>query len=162
VHLAATSGLTAPAADLFSAYLGDMRSLLQDFGPLLLVWIAIQIVFDLVFCHPWEWERRIGRGLHQLVRRTPHAEVVPLRRPIEQLGADVRRLRDAFGRDGMRFAKYEGTRRAYDGALAEAADALELTHFLASLPPGVDRDLERVRIERLLEDAGLLPPLHAA
>jgi hypothetical protein len=139
-----------------------MWSWLQDFGPLLLVWIAIQIVFDMVFCHPWEWERRIGRGLHQRVRRTPHAEVVPLRRPIEQLGADVRRLRDAFGRDEMRFAKYEGIRRAYDGALTEAADALELTHFLAFLPPGVDRDLERARIERLLEDAGLLPPLHAA
>ena len=140
-----------------------MWSWLQDFGPLLLVWIAIQIVFDVVFCHPWEWERRIGRVLHRRVRRTPRAEVVPLRRPIEQLGADVRRLRDAFGRDGMRFAKYEGsTPQAYDGALTEAADALELTHFLASLPPGVDRDLERARIERLLEDAGLLPPLHAA
>ena len=62
----------------------------------------------------------------------------------------------------MRFAKWEGTRLAYDGALAEAADTLELTHFLAALPPGVDLDLERVRVERLLEDAGLLRPLHAA
>ena len=30
------------------------------------------------------------------------------------------------------------------------------------LPPGVDRDLERVRVERFLEDAGLIPPLRAA
>lgn len=139
-----------------------MRGWLQDFGPLLLVWIGIQTVFDLVFCHPWAWERRIGRGLLQRVRRTPQAEVVRIRRPIEQVGADVRRLREAFGHEGMRFAKYEGTRRAYDGVLAEAADSLELTHVLAVLPPGVDLDLERVRVERLLEDAGLLPPLRAA
>ena len=139
-----------------------MWSWLQDFGPLLLVWIAIQIVFDAVFCSPWEWERRMGRGLLQRVRGTPQAEVVRIRRPIEQVGADVRRLREAFGHEGMRFAKWEGTRLAYDGALAEAADTLELTHFLAALPPGVDLDLERVRVERLLEDAGLFPPLHAA
>ncbi|PKH43654.1 hypothetical protein [Nocardioides alpinus] len=140
-----------------------MRSWLQDFGLLLLAWIAIQVVFDAVFCSPWEWERRTVGRLLRRVRPTPHtAEVVRLRRPIEQVGADVRRLRRAFGQEGMRFAKYEGTRQAYDGVLAEAADTLELTHFLADLPPGVDRDLERVRVEGLLEDAGLLPPLHAA
>lgn len=145
------------------AYRGRMRSWLQDFGPLLLVWIAIQIVFDAVIRSPWKRERRIIGRLLRRARRTTHAaEMVHVHRPIEQVGADVRRLRQAFGQVGMRFAKYEGTRQAYDGVLAEAADSLELSHVLADLPPGVDRDLERVRVEGLLEDAGLLPPPRAA
>ena len=80
----------------------------------------------------------------------------PLRRPVEQIGADVRRLHEAFHRDGMRFAKWEGCRLAYDAVLTEAAETLELDHLMTLLPPGAERDLERERIEGLLEAAGLL------
>ena len=104
------------------------------------------------WCGWWPWQRRLGAFVVRLASPRP-APVLP-RRPIEQVGADVRRLREAFGHEGMRFAKWEGTRRAYDGVLTEAADSLELPHDLAVLPPGVDRDFERVRVERLLEDAG--------
>jgi len=141
-----------------------MWSWLQDFGPLLLAWAGVQVVLGgaIGLWVGWRpWQRRLGAFLVRMVSDRS-APVVPLHRPIEQVGADVRRLREAFGHEGMRFAKWEGTRLAYDGALAEAADTLELTHFLAALPPGVDLDLERVRVERLLEDAGLLRPLHAA
>jgi hypothetical protein len=152
------------AAGRVAAYRGGMRSWLQDFGPLLLAWGSVQVVLAGAigfWCGWWPWQRRLGAFAVRLVSPRP-APVVPLHRPIEQVGADVRRLRVAFGHEGVRFAKWEGTRRAYDGVLAEAADTLELTHFLADLPPGVDLDLERVRVERLLEDAGLLPPLRAA
>ncbi len=141
-----------------------MRSWLQDYGPLLLAWAGVQVVLAgaIGYWAGWHrWQRRLGTFVVRLVSPRP-APLVPLHRPVEQVAADVRRLRVAFGRDGLRFAKYEGTRLAYDDALAEAADILELTHFLAALPPGVDRDLERVRVERLLEDAGLLARSHAA
>ena len=146
------------------AYRGRMWSWLQDFGPLLLAWAGVQVVLAGAigfWCGWWPWQRRLGAFVVRLASPRP-APVLPLHRPIEQVGADVRRLREAFGHEGMRFAKWEGTRRAYDGVLTEAADSLELPHDLAVLPPGVDRDFERVRVERLLEDAGLLPPLHAA
>ena len=141
-----------------------MRSWLQDFGPLLLAWAGVQVVLAGAigfWAGWWPWQRRLGTFVVRLLDARP-APLVPLHRPIEQTGADVRRLRAAFGQEGIRFAKWEGIRRAYDGVLAEAADTLELSHGLAVLPPGVDRDFERVRVERLLEDAGLLPPLHAA
>ena len=141
-----------------------MWSWLRDFGPLLLAWASVQVVLAGaigLWCGWWPWQRRLGALAVRWASPRP-APVVPLHRPIEQVGADVRRLRRAFASEGMRFAKWEGTRRAYDGALAEAADSLELPHALATLPPGVDLDLERVRVEQLLEDAGLLPPLRAA
>lgn len=142
-----------------------MRSWLQDFGALLLVWMGIQIVLGAALGGLPPWERRIWRVLVRLagrVRRAPDAGVVPLHRPIERIGADLCRLHGAFHQEGMRFAKYEGCRLAYDGVLAEAAETLELDHLMAVLPPGVERDHERERIERLLEEAGLLRRPRAA
>ena len=109
----------------------------------------------------YSWERRVGTSVVRMVRPRP-APVVPRRRPVEQLASDLRRLRAAYGQDGVRFAKWEGTRQAYDAALAEAADTFEIAHLLALLPPGVDRDDERARLERLLEGTGLLPTADAA
>lgn len=153
----------ALAAAGSEAYRGGVRSWLQDYGPLLLAWAGVQVVLAgaIGYWAGWHrWQRRLGAFVVRLVSRP--APLVPVHRPVEQVAADVRRLRAAFGHEGLRFAKYEGIRLAYDGALAEAADTLELTHFLAALPPGVDRDLERVRVERLLEDAGLVARSQAA
>ena len=134
-----------------------MQGAILDFGGLLVLWLGIQIVFGAVFGSLWAWEVRLWRALVRWVRPEPLAPVVPLRRPVEQVAADVRRLRVAFGREGLRFEKWEGTRLAYDAALAEAADTVEIDHLLGVLPPGVDRDRERVRVVRLLEQAGVLP-----
>ena len=139
-----------------------MDGWLRDFGGLVLVWVCVQVVMGTVLGGPSPRQRRRWRTLVRLVSHTPEATVVPLHRPIEQLAVDVRRLHDAFHHNGMRFAKYEGCRLAYDGVLAEAAETLELDHLLAVLPPGDERDHERERIERLLGDAGLLRRPHAA
>lgn len=93
--------------------------------------------------------------------RPDRAVLEPRGRPVEQIAADLCRIRAAFARDGLRFAKWEGTRQAYDAVLAEAADTLELVHLLGLLAPGAERDGERVRVARLLEEAGLLRPLAA-
>ena len=142
-----------------------MPGWLNDFGELVLVWIGVQIVFGAALGGPRVSEWRTVRVLRWVVLRVRPATgpgVTTLHRPIEQVGADVRRLHQAFHRQGMRFAKYEGCRLAYDAVLAEAADILEIDHLLAVLPPGDERDRERARIERLLDQAGLSPDPRAA
>jgi hypothetical protein len=139
-----------------------MWSWLQDYGALTLAAVGVQLLLGAVLGGTWEWERRLGRAVAVRVRRAPDATVIPLRRPIELIGADVRRLHAAFHREGMRFAKYEGCRLAYDGVLAEAAETLELEHLMAVLPPGSERDRERERLEDLLGEAGLLRRPYAA
>lgn len=82
---------------------------------------------------------------------------VPAGRPLEDIAADVRRISRRFHQQGMRFAQYEGRRRSYDQALAEAADALEIAHLVGVLPAGVELDRERERVEDLLTEVGVLP-----
>lgn len=111
----------------------------------------------------WRSYRAAARVVRRLRRRpVGDADVVALRRPVEQVSADLRRIHAAFHGGGMRFAKYEGCRQAYDRVLAEAADMMGTSHLLSLLPPGDELDRERARVEMLLRDHGLLPPLWAA
>ena len=111
----------------------------------------------------WRFSLAVARLAGRARRgRSADADVVPIHRPVEQVGADLRRLHAAFHRGGMRFAKYEGCRQAYDRVLAEAADMVEMAHLMEVLPPGAERDGERERVELLLEEAGLLRRPRAA
>jgi hypothetical protein len=56
---------------------------------------------------------------------------------------------------GLSRAKILAMEYAYDRALGEAADALEVEHLLGVLETGTERDLERARVERRLYLAGL-------
>ena len=109
-------------------------------------------------------QTRCGRAITRVIRRLRRrrADVVVLHRPIERVCADLRRLHDSFHRGQMPFAKYEGCRRAYEDVLAEAAEMMGVPHLLGVLLPGAERDRERARVEGLLRDHGLLPPLWAA
>lgn len=102
------------------------------------------------------WPRR--RSWLRLSRRFRRPEPsAPGRRPLQLIAHDVHRISERYHQDGMRFAQYEGRRRAFDRVLAEAAEALEIPHLLHLLPPGPERDCERSRVEARLVDAGLLP-----
>lgn len=109
----------------------------------------------------WRSWRLAARWVQRVRQPRPVAEVVALRRPIEQVGADLHRLHAGFHRGGMRFAKYEGCRLAYDRVLAEAADMAGVTHLLGLLVPGPELDRERERVEHALRHHGMLPPLVA-
>ena len=89
--------------------------------------------------------------------------VTPTGRPIEVIAANVRRLAVRYHSLGPRasFAKSDGVRRAYDGALSECCAVLDLTHLLGVLPPGPELDAERARVEGLLDDSGLTLPFAA-
>lgn len=81
----------------------------------------------------------------------------PERRPIEFIAKDAWRIGSRYhaNPEGLRFAKVEGIRRAYDDVLAEACEALGITHLLRILPPGEECDTERRRVEYLLGQAGI-------
>lgn len=80
----------------------------------------------------------------------------PQHRPLERICVDARRISIRYHQDGMRFAQYEGRRQAYDRILCEAAGAVGVDHLLEVLPPGVDLDRERTRVERVLVTLGIL------
>jgi hypothetical protein len=72
--------------------------------------------------------------------------------PVEQVAADLRRVRRTLAAlpSGTSAVRRNGTRQAYDELLCTACRELGVEHRLAELPEGVDRDLERLRVEDAL------------
>ncbi|MBA8793466.1 hypothetical protein FHX74_001071 [Friedmanniella endophytica] len=88
-------------------------------------------------------------------------EVRALRRqrgvPIERLAADLRRLRRLLGQEVERSAVQQfGARMAYDQVLIQACGMLGVEQRLAEAPDGIDREVERIRVEGELENVGLV------
>ncbi len=97
---------------------------------------------------------RVLRWCH-LVRKPKPGPL--LRVPLEKITADLCRLSTAM-RDvppEASRARKHGLLLAYDDVLGKAALALDVPQALAELPLGMDRDLERMRVESDLRDAGL-------
>ncbi len=95
-----------------------------------------------------------GRWLVPRVRRVRPA-TVPAGPPIEQIAADLRRL------GGQRFTLatrspvwYAAVQHAYDDRLSLACRELRIPEYLRELT-GVDLEIERVRVEGMLQAAGL-------
>jgi hypothetical protein len=96
---------------------------------------------------------RVGR----LLGIVPPPPPAPLGMPLERIAADLRRLRVEahHHQPGMSMAKYRGAVAAYDDALLDACRALDLSTDLSTLPDGVERESERLRVEFELERAGI-------
>jgi hypothetical protein len=96
------------------------------------------------------------RDLDRALRSTDPALVEPHPPPIEQLAFDLRRLgrqrRAGPTRESHRWLAE--VQRAYDLRLRLACRYLGVTEHLEGLV-GIDRDIERIRIEHQLEAAGL-------
>jgi hypothetical protein len=122
----------------------------------LLLWAGCAVVAVIIRCAPlWRAVWRLGLRVHtrwEGRRRLPIST-----RPIEAIAQDARRLGRRFREPprGVSFAKFEGTRRAYDKVLAEGCLALSIEHLLDVLPPGMELDAERRRVEWRLYSAGL-------
>jgi hypothetical protein len=105
-----------------------------------------------------------GRWDEHLGRRRPSSpadegEAAPhLRgRPVEQLAADLRRLRLAVATDQRRSATHQlANRVAYDQLLMQACQMLNVPHELTNNTAGPQRDIERIRVEAELERAGIV------
>ncbi|MFJ8579237.1 hypothetical protein [Micromonospora sp. NPDC093277] len=127
-------------------------------------------ILDRVICWWAEWreQRRERRTIARLDRAieadalTRDIDLTELdradRRPLQQLATDLRRL------GGHRLAAVDrpvvwhgAIIDTYDERLRAACRALGITEHLAELD-GVDREIERVRVEGLLHAAGLTLP----
>ena len=96
------------------------------------------------------WFRRLGG------RVSPRPEP-PAGPPIERIGRDLRRLRAELlaPTPGAPMARRTGVWRAYDDLLGDACRALDVPDTLTGLPPGIEREAERLQVEHELEAAGL-------
>ncbi|MFU8870944.1 hypothetical protein [Micromonospora sp. SL4-19] len=134
-----------------------------------LVFCADEIL-DRVACRWAEWreQRRERRTIERLDRAvevdalTRDIDLTELdredRRPLEQLATDLRRLGGHRLAAADRSVVWHGAViSAYDERLRAACQALGVTEHLAELD-GVDREIERVRVEGLLHAAGLTLP----
>ncbi len=94
------------------------------------------------------WRRRRARA-----QRAPE----PLRRPIQVVAADLRRLSRQLSLvpAGAPLVRWQALWAAYDDVLVEAAVQLEVPHDLPGMPQGMTRDVERLRLLAALEGAGL-------
>ncbi|MFI9643301.1 hypothetical protein ACIG87_25165 [Micromonospora sp. NPDC051925] len=131
-------------------------------------------IVDRVACGWSEWrERHRERRTIARLDRAIEADALtrdvdlteldrPDRRPLELLAAELRRLgRHRLAASGRSVVWHSSVIEAYDDRLRAACRALGIPEHLAELT-GVDREIERVRVEGLLAGAGLgLPATRA-
>ncbi len=135
-----------------------MNHRFMDADLLLKVGVVVALLAGLWVLAGWSSYRdrfvRVGRALH-VARPAP---VRPFGPPIERIAADAQRIRTEIRRAprGMPVARLRGWVEAYDDVLVTACHALDLEERLHDLPNGPLHDLERERVERMLEGAGLL------
>ncbi|MEU8070211.1 MULTISPECIES: hypothetical protein [unclassified Micromonospora] len=141
---------------------------------LALLFCADEII-DRVACGWAEWreqrrERRTIARLDRAIEAEALTRDIDLtefdkggRRPLEQLATDLRRLGGHRLAAADRSVVWHGAViEAYDERLRAACHALGIAEHLGELD-GVDREIERVRVEGLLHAAGLtLPAARAA
>ncbi|MDQ0378261.1 hypothetical protein [Amycolatopsis thermophila] len=107
--------------------------------------------------------------LFWLASKTPEAVAAVRRRrsepsppgpPIERVAADLRRVHRSLTdlAPDAPMVRRRATNQAYDALLGQACAALDLRHWLDELPEGVERDVERLRVEEALRRAGLAVP----
>ncbi|MGW4062372.1 hypothetical protein ACWEGE_29095 [Amycolatopsis sp. NPDC004747] len=80
--------------------------------------------------------------------------------PIERVAADLRRVHRLLVEypSGTPAARRIGTRQAYDELLVQACRQVDVPHRLGELPEGMDREIERLRVEQSLRERGLAVP----
>ncbi len=140
--------------DMYQVVLGGVAVAIMVFVP-----IGCVMAYDLLAgrwddsLSRWRLRRDESAAHRRGVRALKHQQGIP----IEQLAADLRRLRSALNNDARRSAAHQmGNRLAYDRLLMQACEMLELEHELATETVGFERDIERIRVEADLERAGVI------
>ena len=126
---------------------------------MVLVPIGCVLIWDLL---AGRWDASIHRWNQRRAESAEHRRMVRALReqqgaPIEQLAADLRRLRATLATDEHRSAAHQmGNRLAYDKLMIQICEMLDIEHELDGDSIGVERDIERFRVEAELERAGVV------
>lgn len=121
--------------------------------------IVCVLLYDLL---AGRWDDRLGRARERLTESRERRQVLRLLRnqhgvPLEQVAANLRRLRRVVSSDAARSAAHQmGNRLAYDRVLAQVCDMLAVQHDLGKESSGFERDIERFRLEAELERQGVV------
>jgi hypothetical protein len=121
---------------------GVLGYLVIAFSPLLLLWTGMRVarVAGAVS------ERRAAK------RRAGMAQGMPL----ERLVSDLRRLRaELVGDPPSTAVQRTGLLMAYDSVLRDTCARLEIPTGLDAVPPGPEREFERLRAEAAIQEAGI-------
>jgi hypothetical protein len=119
---------------------------------LLVACLAPAAVLGVIFSGP-RWFGAVAEAWRR--RSKPASSLTPTGPPLEQLAADLRRLRPQYGDTRRSWVQRQGARLAYEDVLRQAAAALDLPHDLTSARSGLARELELLRLEQALLDAGV-------
>ena len=124
-------------------------------GPVALVLCTLMLgaAMALVRC-PAE----LGRAVRWVRMRVSPPPPEPSTPTIEAIAAALRRVRREVlaPAPGTPMARRRGTVAAYDDLLGQAARALRVPDLLTDLREGTDHEAERLRLEHLLREAGLV------
>jgi len=116
--------------------------LLVAFSPLILLWLALLMprAYDAI---------KDRHATRQRARR-------PQGYPLERLAADLRRLRTELVNDPPNnYVRHTALLMAYDSVLRDTCARLEIPTELATAAPGPDLELERLRAESAIQEAGV-------
>ena len=126
---------------------------------MILVPIGVVMLYDLLAGRwdgsiaRWKESRQQSAQRRRNLRKMRDQHGVPL----EQVAANLRRLRVVLTGDAHRSAAHQmGNRLAYDQVLIQACGMLEIEHDLGGESAGMERDIERLRVEAELERAGVV------
>ena len=122
-------------------------------GNLILLVVAV-LAPSLLFWALLRVPRTVDAVGAYLRRRRGPAPSAP---PIERLAADLRRVHRILAEfpPGTPAVRRRATSQAYDALLVQACAAVDVSHRLDVLGEGLDREVERLRVEEALRDAGV-------
>jgi hypothetical protein len=121
---------------------------------LCLALLAPTLVLGAVFAMP-KWIAAAGEARRRRLRRLGKL-IAPAGPPLERLAADLRRLRTQRSDPRRSRVQREGARLAYEDVIRQAATALDIAHDLDGTSGRFGREVELLRIEQALLDAGLV------
>jgi hypothetical protein len=112
------------------------------------------VVLGTVFAFP-KWLAAAGEARRRRHRRLGKL-LTPSGPPLERLAADLRRLRGQRADPRRSRVQREGARLAYEDVIQQAALALGIAHDLDGAGNRFAREVELLRMEQALLDAGLV------
>lgn len=123
----------------------------------LLLYVAVALTPS-VACWAILHASRPAGWIRRRLRRTP--EPTPQCPPIQDLARNLRRVHRTLAEyePGTSMVRRTSTRQAYDLLLIQACSAVGVEQRLDEVHEGIDRDIERLRIEESLRSAGLTIP----